>query len=568
MPVRKIRESKTPVVSPRGSRDTRVVGAFRFLSAIAILGAVAMIGTVFDEGPSARRLTLAAMCAVVGGGLGFAEHAYGGRAARAEERRIRSEILTRQYAAAADPGADREAYPPGRVIQMMTDGAERVTEFRQVYLGATLAAMCIPAVVLLYIGVFIDPIVGFVVLALVPVIPLAIGGFMRAFRKTSANSRRQRATLTVRYLDAIRNLVTIRLLGAGERVTAELRAEGEKNRGAIMRLLAGNQIVIIIMDGVFSLILICVTGGLTVTRAEYLTAGQALTIALAMVLLLEPLQQVAGFFYIGMGGLASSKEIRGYLTHTRELDTVGAVIHGPMAADTYEQTTGFTRGGGAAIELRSVTFDYGRGAVLAELDLTVPRGGRIAIMGPSGAGKTTLLGLLRGSLPPQEGRLRIDGHDLSALRPEQVRALTATVSQSTWMFTGTIADNLRLAREGATEEEMWHALRLAHVAEEVERMPRGLHTDLGEGAALVSGGQAQRISLARALLSGRRILLLDEPTSQVDIESETHIIDALGSLPRDWTLLMVTHRPSLLRIADTTLALTDGTLAPMEPAHV
>lgn len=111
------------------------------------------------------------------------------------------------------------------------------------------------------------------------------------------------------------------------------------------------------------------------------------------------------------------------------------------------------------------------------------------------------------------------------------------------MFTGTIAQNLEMGRPGASEEQMWEALRRAHVAEEVRRMPQGLHTHLGEGATLVSGGQAQRISIARALLSGRKLLLLDEPTSHVDLESERKIAQALSELPRDWTVLMTTAVP-------------------------
>lgn len=552
------------MISPRGSWDTRIVGLLRLGSALATIGAIVWIGTIFDDGATTTSVLAAGIFTALAGLAAFAEIGYGGRAARAEERRIRAEILTRQYAAASSPLVDREQYPPGRVIQMMTDGTERVTEYRQVYFGSTLAAMVIPAVALVYIGVFIDPVVGFVVLALVPVIPLAIGGFMRLFRKTSANSRRQRAALTVRYLDAIRNLVTIRLLGAGGRITSELRAEGEKNRGTIMRLLAGNQIVIIVMDGIFSLVLICITVWLTIARGDLLTPGEALTIALLVVLLLEPLQQVAGFFYIGMGGIASQREIRGYLEHTPQGPSPDdAPVSAP--APSPEQAL---HSPDLAIRLSDVTFDYGRGAVLSGIDLDVPRGSRIAIMGPSGAGKSTLLGLLRGTVPPQHGDIAIEGRPLSGLSSTEVRALSATVSQKTWMFTGTIADNLHLARPEATEDDMWRALRLAHIEDEVRRMPRALHTELGEGAALISGGQAQRISLARALLSGRRTLLLDEPTSQVDIESEARIIDALGDLPRDWTLFMVTHRPSLLRIADVVYTLSDGTLLPLESAHV
>lgn len=587
---------RIPVSSQQGRRDTVVVGGLRLASALATGGALIAIGFMVDLGVQATNLTVFVCFAVVAGLLACGEISYGGRAARAEEKSVRAEILERQFRSASDPGVARDAYPPARLIQMMTDGAERVTEYRQVYFGSTIAAMIIPVVALLYIGIAIDPVVGFVILCLVPVIPLAIWGFMKLFRKTSANSRKQRSALTVRYLDAIRNLVTIRLLGAGERVTEELRAQGEKNRGAIMKLLAGNQIVIIVMDGIFSLLLICATVWLTISSGQVLTAGEALTIIALTVLLLEPLQQVAGFFYIGMGGMASQREIRGYFAATSHLSGRGhpsqnengpdisasPAPHSPCSdgvpVSVEERSPLITKTAtsdreekaerGLAIALDGVTFDYGRGPVLEDLHLDVPAGARVAVVGPSGAGKSTLLGLLRGSIPPQSGNITIGAQNLADMDPDEIRSLTATVSQSTWMFTGTIADNLRIARADASEEDMWNVLRLAHIDTEVSRMPNQLHTDLGEGAALISGGQAQRLSLARALLSGRKILLLDEPTSQIDIESEGHIIDALGALPREWTLLMVTHRPSLLRIADSVHTLRHGALISEETTYV
>jgi len=210
--------------------------------------------------------------------------------------------------------------------------------------------------------------------------------------------------------------------------------------------------------------------------------------------------------------------------------------------------------------VRNVSFDYGRGEVLHGVDLAVASGSKIAVVGRSGGGKSTLMGLMGGALRPARGSVLIDGKNLAFASAEEAAALTARVAQTTWLFTGTIADNLRLAKEDATREEMWNALRGAQIADEIERMPKGLDTDVGEQGAFLSGGQAQRISIARALLSGRRILLLDEPTSQVDIESEARIVDALRSLGRDLTVVLVTHRSALLDVADKVYEMKDGML--------
>ncbi|MCB1258400.1 MAG: hypothetical protein KDB26_14915, partial [Microthrixaceae bacterium] len=265
----------------------------RIGSAACIGGSMVAIGhLVAGAGTDSRSgAGIVAVClALAGGVFAFCEISYGGRAARSEERRIRADLLERQYALASKPNSLRETYSPSSVIQMMTDNTERLTEYRQVYFGATLAALAIPFLTLAYVGIFVDWVVGFGVMALVPLIPILIGGFMRFFRKTSAESRSQRSQLSGKYLDALRNLVTIRLLGAGNRIEHDLSVQGEANRGAIMRLLAGNQIVMIIMDGLFALVLICLTAALTVARSDHMTSAQIVGVML-LTILLQWLQQ-------------------------------------------------------------------------------------------------------------------------------------------------------------------------------------------------------------------------------------------------------------------------------------
>lgn len=569
--------------SKSGRCATWLVGALRIGSAAFTGTALVIIGQAWGEALGGRPVEAASwpwagLAALAAACCAFAEVLLGGWSARQEERRLRARLLDAHFRAAVRPAApaDDSATPaartapgprpwrgrghrrpvptgrpsPAQLVTLMTDNAERMSEYRQVYLGATLAALAIPFLTLAYVT-SLDPLLGLGIMAACPLVPLAIWGFMRLFRKVSAASRKERGRLAVQYLDALRNLVPIRLLNAGRRTEERLRTQGEANRRAIMRLLAGNQVVIIVLDGAFSLLLICWSVHLIGSRlaAGAITPGQGFSVALLLTLMLEPLVQVAGFFYIGMGGMASQRAIEQQLSHIP--------TERPVAASGAAPTE-------SAISLRCVHHDYGRGPVLNGLDLEVPYGAKVAIMGPSGAGKSTLLSLLRGTLPAQRGEVVLDGRDLGALEPEQVCRISACVAQSTWLFSGTVADNLRIANPGATDEELWEALRRAHVADEVERMPQGLDSDVGERGQLISGGQAQRLSLARAFLSGRRILLLDEPTSQVDVVSEAAIIDALAGIGPEWTVLMVTHRRSLLAIADAAHELRDGVLLPLE----
>ncbi|MDU1418347.1 MAG: ATP-binding cassette domain-containing protein, partial [Cutibacterium avidum] len=287
----------------------------------------------------------------------------------------------------------------------------------------------------------------------------------------------------------------------------------------------------------------------------HITASSAITIVLLSVLLLEPLHQVAAFFYIGMGGKASEKAIGRWFDEAPE----HVASHGPVAS---------TGDGSGAMTLRDVTVGYGDSEILHGVDLVIPRGSRTAIVGRSGAGKSTLLGVMTGTLPAHCGQVVVDGLDAELAEAGAIRGVSASVNQRTWLFAGTIADNLAVANPDATPEQMWEALRRADVADDVASMPCGLDSDVGEQGCLLSGGQAQRISLARAFLSGRKILLLDEPTSHVDMDSEQRIIDAISRIGDDTTVVMVTHRRRLLDLAHDVYRVADGTLVPVSADEV
>ncbi|QRV03003.1 ATP-binding cassette domain-containing protein [Arcanobacterium phocisimile] len=526
--------------------------------AVALTATAHQLGTYLAAGtPATSGWIFAVVAALVAGVFGILEIVSGVSHARAEEKRIRRRILTHIFTSESLPKNDSDQFSSAKLIQLMTDNAERLTDFRQQYLGSTLAALLTPVLLVGYIAVGVDLWLGLGMAISIPLVPLLVGGFMRVFRGVSARSRAERAKLTTQYLDAIRNLTAVRLFGAGPRLETTLRAQGEKNRRAIMRILAGNQIVIIVLDGVFSLVFICwsvllISWGIDAGRIDI---TEALTALFLLVLLLEPLNQVAGFFYIGMGGIAAQRAIKRYLEQ-HPLPEAQAGVE--SAADTSHAA--IDPADTHLIDVHDVTYDYGRGEVLHNARLHVDAGEKVAVMGPSGAGKSTLLGLLKGSLPMQEGSITISGKALANLSPAEIRKLAASVSQTTWLFTGTIADNLRLVHKNATEEDMWAALERAHVAHDIRRMPEGLNTDVGERGSRLSGGQAQRISLARAFLSGRDIVFLDEPTSHVDVESEAHIIDAIEQIGEELTVVMVTHRDALLRIADKLYTVTDGTV--------
>jgi ATP-binding cassette subfamily C protein len=213
------------------------------------------------------------------------------------------------------------------------------------------------------------------------------------------------------------------------------------------------------------------------------------------------------------------------------------------------------------IEFDDVEFAYlGRGAepALEGLRLSIAAGQTTAIVGASGAGKSTVADLLTGLLTPTAGRILVDGHPLVAESMASWREQISYVPQDTFMLHDTVRANLEWARPGATEADIWDALRLAAADEFVEDLPRGLDTVIGERGVLLSGGERQRLSIARALVRRPRLLLLDEATSSLDLENEQRIQQAIDRLQHRITIVVITHRLSTIRHADVIHVIDDG----------
>ncbi len=218
------------------------------------------------------------------------------------------------------------------------------------------------------------------------------------------------------------------------------------------------------------------------------------------------------------------------------------------------------------LRFENVTFGYDPARpILRAVTLHIPAGQRVALLGESGAGKSTLLALVTRTFDPQQGRVTLDGHDLRDLTLRSLRENAAVMAQDTFLFHDTVLNNVRYARPDATDAEVEAALRAAHAHTFVHALPDGLQTVVGERGVRLSGGQRQRLSIARTLLARPSLLLLDEPTSAVDAESETQVVAALDELTRGRTALIVTHRPSLARTADRVIVLAGGRI--VEDGH-
>jgi ABC-type multidrug transport system fused ATPase/permease subunit len=214
----------------------------------------------------------------------------------------------------------------------------------------------------------------------------------------------------------------------------------------------------------------------------------------------------------------------------------------------------------AAIRFRGVSFTYPArdGAVLDGLELTIAPRETLAVVGESGAGKSTLASLLLGLAQPTSGSLELDGIDLADCRLEEWRSLVAWVPQQPTIFRGTVTENIRLARPDATDAEVRSAAVRSGADAFVCRLPDGYDTLVGDGGRALSAGERRRIALARALVREAALIVLDEPTADLDPESAELVAHAIDELHGQATILLIAHRPALAALADRTVWLTDG----------
>lgn len=212
-----------------------------------------------------------------------------------------------------------------------------------------------------------------------------------------------------------------------------------------------------------------------------------------------------------------------------------------------------------AVKLTGVSFGYDeQRPILSDISLKIEPGETVALIGPTGCGKTTLTSMLSRFYDPNAGTVQIDGIDVRNLELTQLRRSIGIVNQEPFLFSATVADNLRFGAPNAPDEVLWNALEIAQAAEFVRELPDALETVIGERGLTLSGGQRQRVAIARALVTDPRVLILDDATASVDSNVEAHITDALDRATRGRTTLLIAHRPSTIRLADRIVVMDHG----------
>jgi ATP-binding cassette subfamily C protein CydD len=442
----------------------------------------------------------------------------------------------------------------GELTTTAVEGVERLDPYFASYLPQIFLSVLTPLLIAGYV-LFLDPLSGAVLLATGPAIPVLM---ILIGRHTEEHTRGQWEALSsmgAHFLDALRGLTTLKVFGRSGAERERVARVSEEFRGRTMSVLRYAFISGLALEFIAT-VSIALVAVLLAVRLLY--GGMPFQTAFLVLLLApefyKPLRDLGTSRHAGMEGKASAGRI---------MEILNTPVAEPVDGYDGGQPDAALPTGAPQITLQNLCYTYpggGRPAV-SGIDLTLPARGTTALVGTSGSGKSTLAGLLLRFLEPDEGGITVNGVPIGALTPERWRENVAYVPQSPYLFYGTVAENIRLARPDAGQKEVERAAGLAGATEFIDGLPQGYDTQLGERGARLSAGQAQRIAIARAFLKDAPFLILDEPASSLDPESERRIEEAVEYLARDKTVLVVAHRLNTARAAGRVVVLEDGRVA-------
>jgi ATP-binding cassette subfamily C protein CydCD len=537
---RLLRYARTTRVFLAGSVLLGLLGAGLIVAQAALIADVVVGGFQRGQGPGALRGDLLGLAGVAVGRalVAWLTELCAHRAGAAVKSQLRARLL--EHATALGPGwlTGRRS---GRLTTLATRGVDALDDYFARYLPQLALALVVPAVVLTRI-VSVDWVSALTIVVTLPLIPLFMVLVGWATRDRMDRQWQLLGRLSGHFLDVVAGLPTLKVFGRAKVQAENIRAITGDYRRATLRTLRIAFLSSFVLEllATISVALVAVGIGMRLVHGELSLHTGLLVLVLAPEAYL-PLRQVGAQYHAAAEGLAAAEEV------FEVLETAPAAAPGTLPAPDLRTAVVWVDG----VEVRE-------DGVLAATTLVLAPGETVAVTGPSGVGKSTLLNALLGFARPAEGRVLVDGIDLAAIDPASWHRQIAWVPQRPHLFAGTLADNVRLARPDADDAEVAAALNAAGAADFARPGDR-----VGEDGAGLSAGQRQRIALARAFLADRPLVLLDEPTANLDGDTEAAVIAALRELARGRTVLMTAHRPALLPLADRVHA-----MAPEAPGQV
>ncbi len=512
---------------------------------IAMMGAVAQFLQGLYEGSAngtqivATAVTAAAavavryVCAVAASRMGYLS-------SKAVKKTLREKIYRKLLRLGA---SYKEQANTSEIVQVAVEGVDQLETYFGAYLPQFFYAMLAP-LTLFFVLSFVNLPSAIVLLVCVPLIPVTIVAVQRWAKKLLAKYWGQYTALGDTFLENLQGLTTTKIYQADEFKHREMNEQSEHFRRITMKVLTMQLNSITIMD------LIAYGGAAlgVILAVTQFRAGRVDLAGCLMILLLAadfflPMRLLGSFFHIAMNGMAASDKI------FRLLDLPEA-----------EEKTG-TVPEDCSLECKGLRFSYDADReILHGVDMAFPKGSFTAIVGESGCGKSTIASILMGRSKGYTGSVTIGSKSLSEISEESLMENITYISHQSYLFKGTVRDNLLMARPNAGEDTLWQVLEQVNLAQFL-RGEKGLDTPLAEKAANLSGGQRQRLALARALLHDSPVYIFDEATSNIDVESENDIMAEIHAMAKQKTVILISHRLANVAEADTIYVLDQGTIA-------
>ena len=433
----------------------------------------------------------------------------------------------------------------GDLVNTLSDGVEALEAYYAQYLPAVSLMALVPLAILVFVFPR-DWIAGLVMVFTAPLIPVFMILIGKGAEQRNQRQWRQLALMSAHFLDVIQGLTTLRLFNASRReaqVIARISDQYRQGTMSVLRIAFLSSFVLEFFSTV-SIAIVAVLVGFRLYWGDMAFADGLFVLLLAPEFYL-PLRNMGTRYHACMEAIGAAERMVDIL-NTPVTESAGRSAEAPDLGQT-------------GLRFEAVAFRYPDGRqALQDLHLTIDPGETLALVGPSGAGKTTLINLLMGFLQPQDGRILAGGTPLQTIDIAVWRRQLAWLPQRPQLFPGSVSDNIRLGRPEADGQAVRRAAALAQADDFIEALPQGWDTPVGEGGHGLSGGQVQRIALARAFLRDAPLVLLDEPTANLDVDSEARVQAALRTLAAGRTLVVIAHRLSTVRDADRIAVLDSG----------
>lgn len=415
------------------------------------------------------------------------------------------------------------------VVQVSVEGIEQLEIYFGKYLSQFFYALLVPVTLFIFMS-FISFKAALIFILCVPLIPISIIAIMKIAKRILKDYWKSYSDLGGTFLENLQGLTTLKVFNIDEERHEKMNIEAEKFRKITMKVLSMQLNSITIMD------LVAFGGAAagTIVALIQFKNGQIPVGSLLIIILLSseffiPLRLLGSYFHIAMNGMAASDRMFGILDAEEREKNV----------ETNEEI----KLNDIKVSLRNVDFSYdGEREVLKNINMDVTPGGLVAIVGESGSGKSTIASLILNNYKVTNGEISINNLNIENISLDNIYGNIALVSTNSYIFNGTILDNLLMAKKDATEEDINNALKTSRLYDFVKGLKDGLLTDVGQAGSALSGGQKQRLALARVILADRPMIIFDEATSNIDVESEESIWEAIYELSKEKTILVISHR--------------------------